>query len=180
MPNNVFVVLMGMGTVFFGLICIIILSTIMSKVCRNLGKKPVETADVPAAEPAAAPTVQNAPIQNRQAMIAAISAAIAEELGTDVSAIRIRSLKHVGGVAPAVAPAMNRRELIAVISAVIAEDLGTDVSGIRIRSLKHVGGVAPAAAGSRQELVAAVSAAIAEDLGTDVSGIRIHSLKKIA
>ena len=137
MPSNVFVVLMGMGTVFFGLICIIVLSTIMSKVCQNLGGKTTDAAPAPA-ETTAAPAVQNAPIQNRQAMIAAISAAIAEELGTDVSAIRIRSLKHVGGAAPAVATNANRQELIAAVSTAIAEDLGTDVSGIRIRSFKKI------------------------------------------
>lgn len=139
MPSNVFVVLMGMGTVFFGLTCIILLSTIMSKVCQALGGKSTDTASAPApTETTAAPAVQNAPIQNRQAMIAAISAAIAEELGTDVSAIRIRSLKHVGGAAPAVATNANRQELIAAVSAAIAEDLGTDISGIRIRSFKKI------------------------------------------
>ena len=71
-------------------------------------------------------------------MIAAISAAIAEELGTDVSAIRIRSLKHIGGTAPAAAPTGSRQELIAAISAAIAEDLGTDISGIRVRSFKQI------------------------------------------
>lgn len=145
MPNsvnevsNAFVVLMGMGTVFFGLVCIIFLSMIMSAVCKRLGGKSAAAAPTPApVEPVAAPAVQNAPIQNRQAMIAAISAAIAEELGTDVSAIRIRSLKHVGGAAPAVATNANRQELIAAVSAAIAEDLGTDISGIRIRSFKKV------------------------------------------
>ena len=139
MPSNVFVVLMGMGTVFFGLICIILLSTIMSKVCLSLDGKSGAAPDAPTpVETPAAPAVQNAPIQNRQAMIAAISAAIAEELGTDVSAIRIRSLKHVGGAAPAVATNANRQELIAAVSAAIAEDLGTDISGIRIRSFKKI------------------------------------------
>lgn len=65
MPNT-FVVAMGIGTVFFGLICIIILSCLMSAVCTKLGKKE------PAA-PAAAPAVPAAPaanaIPNRQAMI---------------------------------------------------------------------------------------------------------------
>ncbi|MBE6940516.1 MAG: hypothetical protein E7457_06855 [Ruminococcaceae bacterium] len=138
MPSNLFVVLMGLGTVFFGLVCIIILCSVMSKVCALIGQK---TTDAPAAAPAevhAAPAVQTAPVQNRQAMIAAISAAIAEELGTDVSAIRIRSLKHIGGTAPAAAPAGNRQELIAAISAAIAEDLGTDISGIRVRSFKQI------------------------------------------
>ena len=138
MPSNLFVVLMGLGTVFFGLVCIIILCSIMSRICTMLDKK---TDNTPAAAPAAAPAspaVQAAPVQNRQAMIAAISAAIAEELGTDISAIRIRSLKQVGGIAPAAAPAGSRQEVIAAVSAAIAEELGTDISAIRIRSFKKI------------------------------------------
>ena len=38
--NHVFVCLMGMGTVFFGLICLIALSTLMSAVLRSVGKQP--------------------------------------------------------------------------------------------------------------------------------------------
>ena len=36
-----FVVLMGIGTVFFGLICIIFLSMAMSAICRSMGGAPV-------------------------------------------------------------------------------------------------------------------------------------------
>lgn len=134
--SNTFVVLMGLGTVFFGLICIIILSNIMSAVCRRLTKKETAHAEeLPTATYAAPAAV---PVADRQAMIAAISAAIAEDLGTDISGIRIRSLKHVGGAAPAAAPAADRQVMIAAVSAVIAEDLGTDVSAIRIRSFKRV------------------------------------------
>ena len=91
MPSNLFVVLMGVGTVFVGLICIIFLSTIMSKVCSALEKKPAAAPAVAAA----APAVQESAIPNRQAMIAAIAAAIAEDLGTDVSGIRILSVKKI-------------------------------------------------------------------------------------
>lgn len=90
MPNT-FVVAMGIGTVFFGLICIIILSCIMSAVCTRLGKK-ATTA------PAAAPAVPAAPVNvipNRQALIAAVSAAIAEDMGTDPAGIRILSVKKL-------------------------------------------------------------------------------------
>ena len=52
---SAFVSLMGMGTVFFGLICIVALCCLMS----------------------------------------AVSAALAEELGTDISGIRILSLKKL-------------------------------------------------------------------------------------
>lgn len=135
--SNTFVVLMGLGTVFFGLICIIVLSTIMSAVCRLLTKKkPAAPAEEAPAVAYAAPAA--VPVADRKAMIAAISAAIAEDLGTDISGIRIRSLKHVGGAAAAAAPAADRQAMIAAVSAVIAEDLGTDVSVIRIRSFKRV------------------------------------------
>ena len=90
--SNLFVVLMGIGTVFFGLICIIFLSMIMSVVCRSASG----TAAVAAAVPAPAEPAGNAAaIPNRQALIAAISAAIAEDLGTDISGIRILSVKKL-------------------------------------------------------------------------------------
>ena len=139
MPSNLFVVLMGLGTVFFGLICIIFLSTVMSKICQLLSKKPTAAPaeEAPAAAPAA-PAAGSAAMPDRQAMIAAISAAIAEDLGTDISGIRIRSVKHISGAAPIAAPTNDRQAVIAAVSAGIAEDLGTDISGIRIRSFKRV------------------------------------------
>ena len=85
--NLGFVVLMGIGTVFFGLICLIALSYAMSAVCRSTEKK---TESAPAAASAAP-----AAIPNRQAMIAAIAAVIAEEEGADVSGIRILSVKQL-------------------------------------------------------------------------------------
>ncbi len=91
MPNT-FVVLMGLGTVFFGLICIILLTTAMSAVCRRMEKK---APAAPAAAVPAAPAAQDAAIPNRQAMIAAIAAAIAEDMGTDPAGIRILSVKKL-------------------------------------------------------------------------------------
>lgn len=81
--------LLGVGVVFAGLICIIVLCYIMSSICRATEKpqKAVEAAPAPAA-------VQ-APIQNKQEMVAAIAASIAEDLGTDVSALRILSIKKI-------------------------------------------------------------------------------------
>lgn len=95
MPNT-FVVIMGLGTVFFGLICIILLSVLTSKVCQILEKMKGSTAPA-APAPAAAPVsaAPAAPIPNRQAMIAAIAAAIAEDLGTDAAGIRILSVKKI-------------------------------------------------------------------------------------
>ena len=87
MPDS-FVVAIGIGTVFIGLICIVILCKIVSLFC-NIGSKKEKTA------PAATPVVSNAPIENRQEIIAAVAAAVAEELGTDISALRILSFKKI-------------------------------------------------------------------------------------
>lgn len=86
--SNLFVCLMGMGTVFIGLICIILLVSLMSYVCRKSDK---QAAPAPVAAPvAAAPKTGVTP-----ELIAAVSAAIAEEMGTDISAIRIISMKKI-------------------------------------------------------------------------------------
>lgn len=86
--SNWFVVGMGIGTVFVGLIVIIVFCKIMSLFCRAFTPKvkPEEKAE----------TLQNVPeTENRQELLAAISAVIAEELGTDISAIRIHSFKKI-------------------------------------------------------------------------------------
>ena len=86
--SNIFVVIMGVGIVFLGLLSIVILTTIMSAVIRAFEGKKKEEA--PAAAPAA---VAAAPIANRGELVAAIAACVAEDLGTDVSGIRIVSIK---------------------------------------------------------------------------------------
>ena len=85
--SNLFVCLMGIGTVFFGLICIILLVTLMSFVCRKTEQK---TTLAPVSAPAGVPKAGIGP-----ELIAAVSAAIAEKMGTDISAIRIISMKQI-------------------------------------------------------------------------------------
>ena len=85
--SNLFVCLMGLGTVFVGLVCIILLVTLMSNVCR---KSEGKSAPAPAAATVDAPKAGVGP-----ELIAAVSAAIAEEMGTDISAIRIISMKQI-------------------------------------------------------------------------------------
>ena len=86
-----FVSALGIGTVFLGLVCIVILCSLVSFFCRKaLGnsKKDAPVASAPAAAPAA-------PIANRSKIVAAVTAVIAEELGEDVSAIRVKSFKKI-------------------------------------------------------------------------------------
>ena len=89
--SNGMVILLGLGIVFFGLICIIVLCTIMGAIVRKFAKKP----EAPAAAPAPAPAAEQTVIPNRREMVAAISAAIAEELGVEVSGIKILSIKKI-------------------------------------------------------------------------------------
>ncbi len=89
-PSNLFVVCLGVGVVFIGLICIVILCKILSAIC-SIGQKQTDTTKNTVPTPAVATPV----IENRQEIIAAVSAALAEELGTDVSAIKILSFKKI-------------------------------------------------------------------------------------
>ena len=82
--DNLYVVGMGLGVVFVGLISIIILCYIIGAICMAAEKKPETAAPIKPAVPA------DAPIENRREIIAAVSAALAEEMGTDVSAEKFR------------------------------------------------------------------------------------------
>ncbi len=90
--SNTFVCLMGMGTVFIGLICIVVICKIMGLILRGSANNTVSKA---ATAPAQASAPAALPIQDKQAIIAGTCAVIAEELGTDVSNIRVLSFKRV-------------------------------------------------------------------------------------
>ncbi len=85
--SNLFVCLMGMGIVFLGLICLIRLTSLMGRIvgCRQTSA----AAPIPPVPAAAG----DDPI--RPEVVAAISAAIAEDLGTDITGIRIKSIKKL-------------------------------------------------------------------------------------
>ena len=94
--DNLFVVLLGIGTVFTGLIAIIILCKVISWCCNLNRNKSESLAPAPTAVTPAAPVVPvKAVIPNRGEVVAAIATAIAEDLGTDVSAIRILSIEQM-------------------------------------------------------------------------------------
>ena len=91
--SNGFVVAMGMGTVFFGLIVLILLCMLMSKICTKLIEtKPSVTLVASAAVREDAKPAKKAASAELKA---AVAAAVAEEMGTDVSAIRILSFRAV-------------------------------------------------------------------------------------
>ncbi len=86
---NWFVVVMGLATVFIGLICIILLCSILGVICKALVKE-----DAPKAQPQM--PAKNLPMpENKQEILAAVCAVIAEELGTEVEALKVVSFKRV-------------------------------------------------------------------------------------
>ena len=99
--NLGFVVVFGLAVVFICLIALIILIKVLGFIINAFTKKP-ETAAAPAVAPAAAPAaapVNAAPAAvssvDKQKIIAAIGAAIAEDMGTDVAHIKIHSIKKI-------------------------------------------------------------------------------------
>ena len=94
--NNGFVVAMGIGTVFVGLICIILLIKLMSMVTALFtANAPAQSAPAAPAAPAPVAAPVSTAIENRAEIIAAVCAAAAEEMGTDISALRVVSFKKI-------------------------------------------------------------------------------------
>ena len=90
-PSDWMVVAMGVGVVFLGLVLIIAICKIMGLFFTGDTAK----AEQPVAAVSAAPATNSAVIPNRQEIIAAVTAACAEEMGKDVSAIRVVSFKKI-------------------------------------------------------------------------------------
>lgn len=94
--NVALVCVLGVSVVFIGLVCIVILCKIMGILVAMSEKNETaktETAVSPvAAKPAASVSPDPGP---RGEIVAAIAAVLAEELGEDISAIRILSLKKI-------------------------------------------------------------------------------------
>lgn len=91
--SDIFVCIMGIGTVFVGLISIVAICKIMSLVVGGTSKKAAKAvSETVKSTPQAAADL---PIQNKQAIIAGTCAVIAQELGTEVSNIKVLSFKRV-------------------------------------------------------------------------------------
>ena len=101
------VFVLGFGTVFVGLLALILIISLLGKIMKGSAakeaEKAVKAAPAPqpaapvaaAAEPEPAPTPAVEEIEDRESMVAAISAAIATVMGEDVSGIRIVSITRM-------------------------------------------------------------------------------------
>lgn len=84
--SSALVMVLGMGTVFVGLIMLILLTKLMSAVIGK-GKGAEQAKAAPVAAPAAG-------ISDRKAFDAAIAAAIATYMGNEPEGLRIHSIKR--------------------------------------------------------------------------------------
>ena len=85
------VCVLGISVVFVGLISIIAILYLMNFIIGATKKTEKAATTTPATAAPAAP----AAIENRREIIAAVCAAVAEEEGTDISAIRVISFKKL-------------------------------------------------------------------------------------
>lgn len=81
-PSNLLVVCLGMGTVFVGLICLIAICMITSLIVRMFESPKSETSAREA-------------VSNKQEIVAAVCAVIAEEIGTEAENIKVLSFKRI-------------------------------------------------------------------------------------
>ena len=91
-PNTLQVVLMGLITVFVVLICLILIIKLMGLIMTKVAEKKA----VPAAAPApAGPAPAVSPPGEKQKLVAAGAAAIAEDMGADVDHLKIHSIRKL-------------------------------------------------------------------------------------
>lgn len=82
---------LGFGTVFVGLICLILIIELMSVAFSRVNAKKAAAQET-AAPATSAPATE---IADRGQFVAAVSAAIATSIGSDVSGLRVLSIKKI-------------------------------------------------------------------------------------
>ena len=81
--NTLIVPLVGLAVVFVGLVVLIAIVKLMGVICGFVTGRRAETS-------------QKLTGESRRELIAVISAAIAETIGTDAAGLRIKSIKKIG------------------------------------------------------------------------------------
>lgn len=85
----------GILIVFIGLLILVGVVYVMGALCKKLIREEDAIAASAPAAAAAAPKAVSGNIPDREELVAVLSAAVAEEMGVDVSAIRVVSLKEI-------------------------------------------------------------------------------------
>ena len=91
--QTAFTCIMGIVTVFAGLISLIAITMAMSAVIKAISKPDKNGTENKVVNTPASKKAE--PIANKQEIIAGVCAVIAEELGTEVSNIRVTSFKRL-------------------------------------------------------------------------------------
>lgn len=97
--NTLIVPLVGLAVVFVGLVVLIAIVKLMGVICGFVTGRRAETSgsvsssDIEAEKVAADGNAQKLTGESRRELIAVISAAIAETIGTDAAGLRIKSIK---------------------------------------------------------------------------------------
>lgn len=100
--NTLIVPLVGLAVVFVGLVVLIAIVKLMSAICglitgrRTEASGSVSSSDTEAERVTADGNAQKLTGESRRELIAVISAAIAETIGTDAAGLRIKSIKKIG------------------------------------------------------------------------------------
>ena len=81
---------LGVGVVFIGLVLMVGIVQLMNLIFEKIGKPEKKIEKTVSIQP-----VNQTKIENKQEIIAAVCAAVAEENGTDISAIRVLSFKKI-------------------------------------------------------------------------------------
>mgnify|MGYP002518326916 CR=1 FL=1 len=100
--KTLIVPLVGLAVVFVGLVVVIAIVKLMGIICGLVtGRRTKATVSIPSSGTEAEKTVADGTAhkltgESRRELIAVISAAIAETIGTDAAGLRIKSIKKIG------------------------------------------------------------------------------------
>ena len=94
--NTLIVPLVGLAVVFVGLVGLIAIVKLMGIICGFVTGRRAETSGSVSSKVAADGNAQKLTGESRRELIAVISAAIAETIGTDAAGLRIKSIKKIG------------------------------------------------------------------------------------
>ena len=95
--NTLIVPLVGLAVVFVGLVVLIAIVKLMGVICGFvIGRRAETSGSVSSSRIEADGNAQKLTGESRRELIAVISAAIAETIGTDAAGLRIKSIKKIG------------------------------------------------------------------------------------
>ncbi len=137
--NPLIVSIVGMTVIFLGIICIVMIIYLISLLCRShLGRDESQDSDSEKNETITTENKGSISGDERQKLIAVISAAISAATDLSLKSMRIRSIKRIGNESAESFESEDsgRGEKIAAMSAAIAVAGGMSSESFRIVSIR--------------------------------------------